>query len=87
MSPTSTHIATMASFGGGATVLGLLAIGTHDPKPGLFEEASPPILGWALTSGGLSLLLIAWVLHIITRAIAAHAEVTAEAIKEAPNAT
>lgn len=79
----STHITTMASFGGGATVLGLLAIGTHDPKPGLFEEASQPILGWALTSGGLSLLLIAWALHIITQSIAAHAELTTKAIKEA----
>jgi len=78
----STHITTMASFGGGATVLGLLAIGTHDPKPTLFSEPSQPILGFALTSGGLSLLLIAWVLHIITQSIAAHAELTAEAIKE-----
>jgi len=73
----------MASFGGGATILGLIAVGTHEPRPSLFEEASQPILGWALTSAGLSLLLIAWVLHVITQAITAHAQLTTEAIKEA----
>ena len=71
--PPRYHIITMVSIGSIATLIGLISFITHEP--GGYNAPTPPIGTVGLTVG-LSLLLLAWALQIITEAIAAHAELT-----------
>lgn len=81
---TKAHVATMMILGMLATLVGSVMAAQPD---GLFEPSPAAIAGPYVASAGGTLILTAWVLHVITGAIHNHAKTITAATKPPADVT